>query len=330
MNCSKMVSPVPTVSLLCFLLFTGVMSLPLPVEADITLERYDPIGELPPYRWCTQLYFNQGKEIAVDLKNSRILYRTEGTGKFVASSLPLLRPHSIVYNPIDQLYYIADTDNNRIIAFDSPENPHIESSTSTIAGIELDRPHDMVFDPENEWLYAINPLPVVIFRFKAIGKEESSLDLSDYLGYSRSLTFSKGKLYVIGSSKGKVVEITDFDQAIFNIYQSPGKFKIAPEGNWKQTGLVLNDVEYFKNYWYASSYFCPSDSSTGQDFNENKLIRFKTWEQFEKGEWQDLSNKVPNALVPYYLTVHRDHLYIPLYNHQIPGKGDCIFQLSDE
>jgi hypothetical protein len=314
----------------CALLLAGLLPASVAGASKVTSKQYDPVNGQSVYRWCTHLYFNEGKEIAVDLKNSRILYRPEGTQKFTPCSLPLLRPHSIVYNTIDKLYYVSDTDNHRIIAFDSLENPTVVSSGTTIAGVKLERPHDIVFDQKSGWLYAINPLSAIIFRFKAMGKQESMLDLSTHLDYSRALTFSNGKLYVVGSSMGKVVEINDFEQRDFTVYQSPGKVKIAPKGYWQQTGLVLNDVEYLGSYWYASSYFYPPAVLSGQDYNKNKFIRFKTWEQFEKGEWEDLSHLLPDALVPYYLTPHKGHLYITLYNHKTPGKGDCIYQLSVE
>jgi hypothetical protein len=297
--------------------------------STIKMERYDPVDAPPAYSWCTQLSFHADKEIAMDIRNNRVLYRRQGTTVFTASPLSLLHPHSLVYNPYDQLYYIADTGHHRIIAADSLENPRTQVTTSSLAGIQLKNPHDIVIDPESGWLYVINPLSATVFRFHAFGREESALDLSSqHLGYSRALTFSNGKLYVIGSSTGKVVEITDFEHAEYRVYQSAGKQRTAPAGNWRQTGLVLNDVERFKEYWYASSYFSPDSSHPGQDYNTNKLIRFKTWEQFQKGNWEDLSSLLPDGLVPYYLTVTDDFLYIPLFNQLIPGQDDCIFRLS--
>ena len=314
--------------ILYFIFLAGTLAICFVARADINFENYHPVEEESPYRWCTMFYFNQGKEIIVDLKNSRILFRNAGTKQFKASRLPLLNPHSLVYNATDKLYYVADTDNNRILSFDSLENSEISASTSTIDGIELNRPHDIVYDQDQGWLYAINPLSAVVFRFKAIGVQESSLDLSAHLGYSRALTFRNGKLFVIGSSRGKIVEITDFEKGVFKIYQSPGKKEIDRKGCWQRTGLVLNDIEYFNMYWYASSYFTPSAAGFGQDYNKNKLIRFKTWEEFEKGEWEDLSPSIPDALVPYFLTVHENYLYIPLYNHDDPGENDCIYRIS--
>ena len=298
---------------------------------SVRVEQYDPVSSPRAYHWCTQISFHPDKEIIIDNHNDRVLCRQQGATIFSASPLSLHHPHSLVYNPSDQLYYITDTDNHRIIAVDSLENPRVQIATSSLAGIQLKRPHDIVIDPASGWLYAINPLSAVVFRFRAFGLGESALDLSSqHLGYSRALTFSNGKLYVIGSSTGKVVEVTNFDHAVYTVYQSAGKQRTAPAGNWQQTGLVLNDVEQFKDYWYASSYFSPAFSLPGQNYNTNKLIRFKTWEQFQTGNWEDLSHLLPDGLVPYYLTVAGEFLYIPLFNQQIPGQGDCIFRLSTQ
>ncbi|HIP82915.1 MAG TPA: hypothetical protein EYH19_04995 [Desulfocapsa sulfexigens] len=267
-------------------------------------------------------------ELVVDNQNSRILHRQKGLKPFSAAAVPLKRPHSIVYNPFDSLYYVADTDGHRIVAFDRFDTPRQLTSTSIIAGTNLSRPHDIALDPVTGWLYSLNPRLTTVFRFKGLGKQESRLDLSAHLSYARGLSVVNGRLYVIGSSQGKVVEIMDFDKGLYKIYQSPGKVEISPAGNWERTGLVLNDVEYFQQNWYATAYFCPAVSLPGQDYNKNKLIRFKTWKHFETGEWEDLSHQLPDKLVPYYLTVHEDNLYIPLFNHQAPGKGDCIYRLS--
>ncbi len=289
--------------------------------------KFDPLEGPAAYRWGTQIYFNKGLEIVVDNQNSRILYRQEGKTAFSASTIPLTRPHAIVYNPFDNFYYVADTDGHRLVAFDRFEEPRKLMSTSVIAGTNLSRPHDVTLDPSTGWLYSLNPVSTTIFKFKGIGKQESKLDLSAYLSYARGLTVVNGKVYVVGSAQGEVVEITDFDKKKYVIYKSPGKVEVSPAGNWERTGLVLNDVEYYRQYWYATSYFCPAVSLPGQDYNKNKLIRFKTWEAFEAGEWEDMSYQLPDKLVPYFLTVHRNALYITLFNHQTPGKGDCIYRI---
>jgi DNA-binding beta-propeller fold protein YncE len=293
----------------------------------ITAVLYDPVEGEAPYHWCTQIYFNKGMELVVDNQNSRVLYRRQPQTAFTTARLFLFRPHAIVYNPFDALYYVADTGNNSIIAFDQLTTPRHETRTSRIAGTNLLHPHDITIDPDTGWLYSLNPRMTTIFKFKGFGKKEKQLDLSAYLGYARSLSFIKGRLFVVGSAYGRVVEIVDFDKGIFSIHQSAGKKRMSSAGRWEDTGLVLNDIEFFQGYWYASSYFYPSPLKNGQDYNKNKLICFKTWKQFERGQWWDISHLIPGKLVPYFLTVHGNNLYITLFNHQDPGNGDCIYRL---
>jgi len=299
-------------------------------KSHVIASQYDPVQGTSLYRWCTQISFYKGLQIIIDNKNNRILYRQGEKAKFTPALLQLAHPHALVYNPFDNRYYLADTDNNRIVVFDSLISPRKITTTSIIAGTALVRPHDITVDPKSGWIYSLNPRSTIVFRFKGIGKEESRLDLSDQLGYARALSLIDGRLYVVGSAQGRILEITDFDKQIYTIHQSAGKIKIAAAGNWERTGLVLNDIEFFQGFWYATSYFCPKASLPGQDYNQNKLIRFKTWQDFEKGNWEDLSSQLPDTLVPYYLTVHDKTLYIPLYNHHTPGKGDCIYRLSSQ
>ena len=117
-----------------------------------------------------------------------------------------------------------------------------------------------------------------------MAQDASELDLSQHLGYSRALSLVDGKVYVVGSSSGKVIAIDYFESRQFRVYTSFGKRRDAPAGSWKTTGLVPNDTDFYCSYWYLTSYFCPQYAA-GTDCNENKLIRFKTWQDFERGQW---------------------------------------------
>ena len=132
---------------------------------------------------------------------------------------------------------------------------------------------------------------------------------------------------MIGSSQGRVIEVDDFDKRKYTIHRSFSKKKDAPAGSWKTTGLVINDVDFYKDYWYATSYFCP-DYARGENCNENKFIRFKTWQDFEKGTWEDLSQKLPGDMVPYYLTPAGDSLFIAIFQHEQPRATNTIYQLT--
>ena len=147
-------------------------------------------------------------------------------------------------------------------------------------------------------------------------------------GYSRALTFVNGKLYVINSAKGRVVEVVDWEKKEFKIYDSfdPTK-RTGPAGSWKQTGLVLNDLDFFDGYFYATSYFTKS-YARGTDPDEHKFIRFKKLEDLVSGDWTDLSDLVPKGMTPYYLTIKGKKLYLAIFNHESPGSGDSILQFS--
>lgn len=136
-----------------------------------------------------------------------------------------------------------------------------------------------------------------------------------------------GKLYVVGSSAGSVVEIDNFDEQQYRIHRSFGKKKDAVAGSWKSTGLVLNDVDFFQGHWYATSYFCPTYAGN-ENYDEHKFIRFKTWQDLKVGLWDDLSRFLPTRVVPYYLTPRKEGLYIAVFHHAAPGVSDCVYRLT--
>ena len=243
------------------------------------------------------------------------------------SPLSVKRHHSVVYNPADKLYYANDTDHHRLISFSDPSKDTITTETKEICGIKLQRPHDTVIDPETGWIYALNPNSGHIFRFTAIGENESVIKAPTQ-GYARALTFTNGKLYAIGSSKGRVVEVVDWEKPTFKIYDSfdPTGLQGAA-GSWKTTGLVLNDAEFFNGHWYATSYFTQAYAK-GTDFNKNKFIRFQTLDDLASGDWTDLSSLVPSGLTPYFMTVNNNKLYLAIFNHEATGKGDSILEFS--
>ena len=166
-----------------------------------------------------------------------------------------------------------------------------------------------------------------MFRFKTAGKTADSLELSQHLGYSRALTIVDGRLYVIGSSVGAVIEVVDFGKQQYKIHNSFEKKKDATAGSWKSTGLVLNDVDFFQGHWYATSYFCPTYAGKN-DYDENKFIRFKTWQDLKAGTWDDLSHFLPSKVVPYYLTPRGEALFIAVFNHEDPGTFDKVYRLT--
>tara|TARA_B100000212_G_scaffold95919_1_gene70458 strand:- start:321 stop:1319 length:999 start_codon:yes stop_codon:yes gene_type:complete len=279
-------------------------------------------------KWPTHIAFGpNNREIITDLKNNRFVFREGPEEPFQVSPVPMRGPHSVVYNPRDKLYYANDTENHRIIAFSDLSKTTIQAQTKKIAGIILQRPHDVVLDPSTAWIYAINPGSGHVFRFTAIGENESAIKVP-LQGYARALTFTNGKLYAIGSAKGRIVEIVDWDTPTFKIYDSHDPSgRNGSSGFWAKTGLELNDAEFFQGFWYATSYFM-KQGGAGTDFDENKFIRFKNFDDFNKGKWTDLSDLVPSGITPYYLTFNQGKLYLAIFNHGAPGKGDSILQFT--
>jgi hypothetical protein len=294
----------------------------------LVVTTYAPGDDSARFRIPTHIAFGPGnQQIVTDLKNNRFVYREGPSAPFKVSPVPVRGQHSVVYNPADKLYYANDTDNHRIISFADLSSETITAQTNNIAGVPLKRPHDIVLDPATGWIYAINPNSGHVFRFTAIGKNESAISVP-LKGYARALTFTNGKLYAIGSAKGRIVEIVNWEKPTFKIYDSfdPTE-RGGPAGSWTKTGLVLNDVEFFNGFWYASSFFSKAYAG-GTDFDENKFIRFKTLDDLVTGDWTDLSSLVPRGMTPYYLTVNGGNLYLAIFNQGSPGSGDSILQFT--
>jgi len=289
---------------------------------------YAPGSDPVKFKGSTHIAFGPGnQEIVTDLNNNRFLFRDSSEDPFEISPVLVKGQHSVVYNPADGLYYANDTENHRIIAFAELSSGTLKAQTKNIAGIALERPHDIVVDPVTGWIYAINPNSGHVFRFTAIGENESAISVP-VKGYARALTFVNGKLYAIGSARGRIVEIVDWDTLTFSIYDSfDPTSRNGPAGSWTKTGLVLNDIEFFNGLWYATSYFTKSYAD-GTDFDENKFIWFRELGDIVTGNWTDLSSLIPSGMTPYYLTAQGDELYLAIFNHELPGSGDAILQFS--
>lgn len=309
-----------------FVIFsTGNFLLLTSCQADeIVVEEYAPKADSFPA--CTHLLVSDKTEIVT--AGRKLFYRTDSTMPFRESPLTgLSDAHSVAFNPRDRLFYVTNTGNHQMRTFRDPAVNQWLGSVDSFAGEKLDRPHDIVVDEKTGWMYALNPNNGYVFRFRSLKQKAEKLDLSKHLGYSRALTFTKGKLFVVGSSRAVVIEIDNFSKQKYTIHKSFGKKKDAVAGSWKSTGLVINDIDFFKGYWYATSYFCP-DYAGGQDCNENKFIRFKTWEDFQTGTWEDLSQKLPENIVPYYLTPTEQSLYVAMFRHEKPRDFNKVLRLD--
>ncbi len=292
--------------------------------SGIVVEKYAPqSGSFPA---CTHIDHSSKTEIVTS--GDRLFFRTDAKSPFRQSPISVLSDaHSVVFNPIEKRFYATDTGNHRLITFADPASDPWETFATSMAGIKLQRPHDILFDDATGWMYTLNPDNGQVFRFKGTGDSAAVLDLSKHLGYSRALTIAGGTLYVIGSSHGVVVEVTDFEKQEFQIHSSYGKKRNAVAGSWQGTGLVLNDVDYYQGHWYATSYFCPSYAGEN-NCDEHKFIRFKTWRDFKEGTWDDLSHLLPSKVVPYFLTPHSAGLDIGVFSHESRGTAASIYRLT--
>jgi len=305
-------------------LCSAVVSAEDGLPSGIRVTQYAPNSDSFP--GCTHIAFSGDTEMVT--AGDRLFYRTDSQSPFRESAIKGLNDaHTVLFDPHDRLFYVTDTGNHRLITFRDPSRSQIQHSLTSLADVKLQRPHDIVRDPSTGWLYSLNPDTSHVFRFKTAGKTADVLDLSQHLGYSRALTIVNGRLYVIGSSVGAVVEVVDFGKQQYKIRTSFGKKKDATAGSWRSIGLVLNDVDFFQGHWYATSYFCPTFAGN-HDYDEKKFIRFKTWRDFEEGAWEDLSQSLPSKVVPYYLTPREQELFIAVFSHEDPGTFDRVYRLT--
>jgi len=281
----------------------------------------------------THIGFFNGLEIISDLQNDRFVYRQQGSADyFIESQVKVDGHHSLTW--VDDKYYAVNTDEHKVIEFS--EFTETGYDTPNYNGIELSRPHDIIYNPGDGYIYTIDDKEGLT-RFKPNNNkivEKSNINQSSALGYARSLSLVNGIVYIINSSRGEVIQMDDFDN--WTVYESPGQ-KInnigekidSPAGAWDKTGLVLNDVERYGDYWYGSNFFTEAYAG-GNDANKYRLIRWRTWEDFQNGNWEDLSYLLPSGVVPYYFTVHNGTLYLATFHHEHPGTNDKIYKLYSE
>ena len=275
-------------------------------------------------RVSTHIGFFNGQEIISDLQNDRFVYRQQGsTDDFIISQVKVDGHHSLTW--IDGKYYAVNTDEHKVIEFSDLNETG--NNAPNYNGIDLSRPHDIVYNTTDEFVYVIDNNKGLT-RFKPNTSNAAELSkVGSILSYARALSVVDGQVYIINSSKGEVIQMNDFNN--WKVYKSPGKKLDAPAGAWDKTGLVLNDVERFGDYWYGSNFFTESYAE-GHDTNKYRLIRWRTWEDFKNGNWEDLSYLLPSGVVPYYFTVHNGALYLATFHSEHPGTNDKIYKLHPD
>lgn len=279
-----------------------------------------------PWLSPTHFGFFRDLEIVTNWSSGQLLFREAASSAgWTESSLALRRPHSVATGANGHLY-IADTFNDRIVEVDHPGATNFREVTQ-IAGKMLRKPHDIVSDPATGYLWVLDNRRLC--RFRNFGIQESCLRLSDTgVGYARGLTVVDSVVYVAASSQGQVLALESLEDKRWTIFQSPGKKSEEPGGSWAKSGLILNDVEYFDGYWYGSSFF-HEQFADGTDADIFRLIRWRNWDDFRAGRWQDLSSLVPSGLVPYFFTVDRNRLWIAAHSASLEYQG-WIFLIADK
>ena len=200
MNATRIANAVAMLSWLFNAVPAGAVDKEL--ASRIRVQQYAPLSD--SFSGCTHIAFGGKTEIVTS--GNRLFFRTDSKSPFRESAINGLKDaHSVVFNPHDELFHATDTGNHRLITFRDPANPTLQSSVTSLAGVRLQRPHDIVVDRSTGWLYSLNPDSSLVFRFKEPGGNADSLDLSQHLGYSRALSVVNGRLYVIGSSAGCVI-----------------------------------------------------------------------------------------------------------------------------
>lgn len=196
-------------------------------------------------------------------------------------------------------------------------------------------PHDITYNKVDNYYYFVDshwysPADYLV-RFQYIKGEVSNHEVIKlnhlYPGekiYTRSLSlYKKGniqKIMIGVSSHGEVIVVDSFSKGLGNSNFSikkvidPGRQqnidKIAPTGAYSTTGFVFNDVEYFKGYFYATNHYSKKSCSRAGCSDSYRLIRWQNWDEFEKGNVEDLSQLIQKKRIPYYLSNVAGKLYV--------------------
>ncbi len=293
---------------------------------SLKIEEFAPADTAVFLRLPTHIAFVNGFEIISEVTNDRLSYRDLGSAsEWETSPLAVNGPHAVAFSPTQQLFFGADTENHRVVSFSRLDDSDLSGSVS-IAGVALQRPHDILFDPADGLVYVVNPGDPVVLRFSTFGVDEAMLDLSQVAGgYSRGISLVGGKLLLAASIQGAVVEIDDFDTGEVTIHESYGKIEYAVAGSWETTGFIPNDIEFYDGYWYLSNFFHPAYAS-GTDHNRFKLVRFRTWDDLASGQWEELSHFLPDGQIPYFFTLHRGSLYMAAFH--ATSAADAVYKIS--
>lgn len=307
----------------------------------------------------THVFFDTHNDVEIlsDFSNNRFVYRSLSSANNPnawqkSEMASLRRPHAITYHPPSKKYFAVDTGNHQIVAFDSiVGNDEDLKRYTELSGHDLGkRPHDITYSAVDDHIYVVLAHGIIRFRpsgasidevhyvsrdtiTNTIRKKVASPDFS--IGYMRAITVVEGVIYLVNSTQGNIVEMGDFTDPstwLAHINQDQS-VEYSESGSFEKDGLILNDIEYFNGYWYASNYY-PSTQNRyiGSEKNmTNKVIRWKSWKDFERSNWEDLSHFVHPESIPYFFSTYDDRLFISMFHGgNEEGRGSGIYEIREK
>lgn len=225
----------------------------------------------------------------------------------------ITNPHDILYNPTDDFFYVIDSKwhNTGINEYGHENFDHLIRFK----------------DLKSLALGNFEKLELTSLQ-KTKYEEFGLYNVNQWYSYSRGISLKDNKIHIAHSSYGDVIIVDDFDAGDISIKHvddgkkdANGNIIPAVHGTYQINGLVLTDVEFYDGYYYGTNnYISDKHYFPLEDYYENRFIRWKTWEEFEQGKFEDLSYLLAKVVIhedgtedyqfPYSLTVRGDLLYV--------------------
>lgn len=305
----------------------------------------------------TQIFFDlsNGVEVISDFNNHRFLFRKlsgdEDNKAWKQTKISnLKRPHAITHHPKRKKYFAVDTDNHQIISFSKLNGSDSDIQRySKLGDYEVGiRPHDIAYNSSDDHIYVVLDKGIARFLPSDEGIEKVTFvskktinetiqrkfpNIEFSVGYVRALTIVDGVIYLINSTQGNVIQMHYFsDPETWTVHINNDRpRKSVTKGTFDKDGLILNDIDYYDGYWYASNYY-PSTIHNylgSADNIKNKVIRWKSWEDFENSRWEDLSHLIHPESIPYYFSKYDGRLFISMFHiGNKEGEGSGIYEVK--
>jgi hypothetical protein len=212
--------------------------------------------------------------------------------------------HRILFHKNSRSYYVADTDNHRIVKL----SENFDKQLVLPIEITLNRPHDIQI--VEDYLYIIDlhneKCRLIIYDLKN-NKNLIVESIGEF--YARSLYIVDSEnIYVMASSISNILKVSvDFDSLNINtefmlelLTESHCSLSSTEQALLKNIYHVPNDLHFVNGYYYMSNYFYKGC--------KNRLIRFVSFNDLQENIFEDLSYLVTG--VPYYFESVKNKLFI--------------------